>query len=54
MLCNISVNRVNELIGGLESSSDEDTYPLFMSRLLEIESELARNLKTAGVHKENE
>jgi hypothetical protein len=54
ILCNISVNRVNELIGGLESSSDEDTYPLFMSRLLEIESELARNLKTAGVHKENE
>jgi enediyne biosynthesis protein E3 len=54
MLCNISVNRVNELISGLESSSDEDTYPLFMSRLLEIESELARNLKTAGVHKENE
>jgi hypothetical protein len=54
MLCNISVNRVNELIGGLESSSDEDTYPLFMSRLLEIESELARNPKTAGVHKENE
>jgi enediyne biosynthesis protein E3 len=54
ILCNISVNNVNELIGGLESVSDEDTYPLFMSRLLQIETELARNVKTAGVHEENE
>jgi hypothetical protein len=54
LLCNISTDSVNELIAGLESRTDEDTYPLFMSRLLKIESQLAGELKAAGVHKENE
>jgi hypothetical protein len=54
VLCNTSVERANALISTLESSSAEETYPLFMSRLLQIESQLAVEGKAAGVHKENE
>lgn len=54
MLCNISPENINELINDLESRLDEDTYPLFMSRLSKIESQLAGEAEAAGVHKENE
>lgn len=54
ILCNISVDRVNELIAGIESLSDEDTYPLFMTRVSQIETRLRMKAKAAGVHKEIE
>lgn len=53
-LCNMDVERASELITGLESSSEADTYPILMSRVIQIESQLAMESTTAGVHKENE
>ncbi len=54
LACGVSVERANMLITDFETSSGADTYALFMSRLLQIESQLAAEGKAAGVHKENE
>lgn len=52
VVCNNSVERVNELITGLDSPNHEDTFPLFMGRLIQIETQLATEQKAAGVHQE--
>ena len=54
VLLNLSAKTISHVIFGLESISDEESYSQFLSRLNEIESQLFREVKTAGVHKENE